>query len=136
MAVIVNLWAVLGATVANFALGMLWYGPLFGKYWMGLMGFTQKSMKSMKMSPVKSMVFGFISTIVMATVLSTIVFYTDAAGVLGGMYVGLLVWLGFLAPKGLGAVLWENKSWNLYLLNTAYDLVSLLIMGSILAVWA
>ena len=30
-----NWWAILVATVAAFALGGLWYGPLFGKPWMG-----------------------------------------------------------------------------------------------------
>lgn len=35
----------------------------------------------------------------------------------------------------LGAVLWEGKSWALWLLMNAYYLVVLPAMGTILAVW-
>jgi len=36
---------ILIATIASFIFGFLWYGPLFGKQWMNLMGFTKKSIK-------------------------------------------------------------------------------------------
>jgi len=43
-----NWWAVLLATVLGFALGGLWYGPLFGKAWLAAMG---KSAESLEPSP-------------------------------------------------------------------------------------
>ena len=30
----INFWAVLVATLSTFAVGAVWYGPLFGKAWM------------------------------------------------------------------------------------------------------
>jgi hypothetical protein len=42
----INYAAVLLAAVANMVVGMLWYGPLFGKQWQALMGFNADSMKS------------------------------------------------------------------------------------------
>jgi|GEM_PF-3896784 len=51
MEVTINYWAVLGAGVAAVLIGFLWYGALFQKPWMRLMGFTFESMKAMKMTP-------------------------------------------------------------------------------------
>ena len=36
----VSIPATLVATVLGFALGALWYGPLFGKRWMAAVGMT------------------------------------------------------------------------------------------------
>ena len=35
---IINYWAVLVCAVLAMALGFLWYGPLFGKKWMNIVG--------------------------------------------------------------------------------------------------
>lgn len=137
--VTVNYWAVLGAAVASFAVGMLWYGPLFGKKWMAMMGITEKSMKSMKdsciLTPAQSMSIGFVSTLVMAYVLKHVLVYAGAATLAEGLQGAFWVWLGFLTTKALGGVLWENKSWNLYFLNTAHDLVSIAAMATVLVYW-
>ena len=52
-----------------------------------------------------------------------------------GMQAGFWVWLGFIATTMIGIVLWEIKPVKLYLLIVAYYLISLLVMGSILALW-
>ena len=41
----VSLVATLAATMAGFALGALWYGPLFGKRWMSAVGLTQQDIQ-------------------------------------------------------------------------------------------
>ena len=43
----INLAAVLAAALAAFVLGFLWHGPLFGKLWMRLMGFTTYHLASL-----------------------------------------------------------------------------------------
>ena len=35
-----NVWAILVATIVAFALGGLWYGPLFGSAWLSAIGKT------------------------------------------------------------------------------------------------
>lgn len=50
----VNYLAVVVAAVASMAVGFLWYGVLFRKQWMSLMGLTTESIASMKMSPNKA----------------------------------------------------------------------------------
>jgi uncharacterized protein DUF1761 len=41
----VSLTATLVATIAGFALGALWYGPLFGKAWMRAVGTTADALR-------------------------------------------------------------------------------------------
>lgn len=137
----INYIAVLVAGIVGIALGWAWYGPLFGKQWMALSGTSmpQTMTPEMKRSMNMSYLITFIGSLVMAYVLShALVFasaYLDTRGVSAGLMAGFWNWLGFVAPVMLGMVLWEGKPWKLYFLNVAYYLVTLLIMGVVLAVW-
>lgn len=134
----INLAAVFGAAIASMVLGFLWYGPLFGKQWMSLMGWKKLSkaqMDKMKEAGKKSYALAFIGALVMSYVLAHFVDYTGAVTAVEGAQTGFWVWLGFVATVMLGMVLWEGKPWKLYYLNAAYQLVSLLVMGVLLAIW-
>ena len=130
-----NYWAVLVAALAAMVIGMLWYGPLFGKRWMNLAGLTPKSMKKMKLSPMFAMVLGFVATLVTAYVLSISIGVFKLINLPFALKVAFWLWLGFVAPVQLGVFLWEGKSFKLFVLNTSYNLVSLLAMAAILASW-
>lgn len=137
----VNYLAVVVAAIATHVLGFLWYGPLFGKKWMQLMKLTDKDKEKAKQKGMaKVMVGSFVASLVTAGVLAflidQLVVNLAEGNALGGSLIGALVWLGFVATKALGSVFWEGKSWKLYFLNTAHDLVSLLLMGAILGAWA
>lgn len=129
--------AVFLAGIAAMVLGALWYGPLFGKSWMRMAGLTKESIKAMKMTPAVAMTIGFVAALVMAYVLAhTLAFaqaYMNTSGVASGLSSGFWMWLGFVAPVSLGVVIWEGKPWKLWFLNGGYYLVSLLLMGAIIA---
>ena len=134
--------AVLVAAIASMVVGFLWYGPLFGKKWMGMMGMTEADINAAKQNKGgmgKSYVIAFIGSLVTAYVLAHIITMARMAGVSSGVSGGITsafwVWLGFFATTALGGVLWERKSWSLYFLNTIHQLVMLLAMGAILAAW-
>ena len=133
---IINYWSVLGAAVASFVIGMLWYGPLFGKQWMKLAGITPASMKKMKMTPARAMTFGFIAMLVTAYVLSNFVHILGIMSWAAAAQFAFWAWLGLVAPVQLGAYIWEGKPFKLFLLNAAHNLVSLIVMSGIVAVWA
>jgi hypothetical protein len=139
--VYVNYLAVLLAAVTNMVLGYVWFGPLFGKTWMHLMGMTREKMDTQKAKTAmwRGYSLAFVGSVVMAYVLSHFltfaIFYTDATGVPAGLMVGFWSWLGFVAPVTLSSVLWEGKPWKLWFLLNGYYLVSALIMGCILALW-
>ncbi len=133
----VNYLAVIVSAIAAMVLGALWYGPLFGKSWMSASGMTDKKLKEMKSKGMgKSYVLNFISTLVMAYILALFVGITGATTAMAGIALSFWIWLGFMATLTLGSVLWEGRSAKLYFLNNAYNLISLAVMGAILAAWA
>ena len=131
----VNYLAVLVATIASFVSGFLWYGPLFGKKWQKMMNFTEKSMKSMNLTPMKAMTLGFITTLITVYVLAMFIKVAGATTISGGLLVGFWIWLGFIATTTLGSYLWEGKSLNLYFFNNAFNIINILIVSAILSVW-
>ena len=140
LTVSINYWAVLAAAVASIILGFLWYGPLFGKQWIRLSGFSDKQIKQMKEKGQKGMTKTYtvmvISTLVTAYVLAHFVDYLQALTVGEAVTLGFWLWLGFLATSQIGSVLWEQKPVKLYLINTLHYLVTLCVMAIILTVWA
>lgn len=139
MEVPINYLAVLVSAIAAVVIGALWYGPVFGKPWMKMMGFDMAAMKGMKMTPIGAMIGGFITSLLMAYVLSHIyVFastYMGTAGVMGGLSSGFWIWLGFAVPMTGASYLFEGKPLKLWVLNAAYYLVVLLAMGAIIGAW-
>jgi hypothetical protein len=135
-AVDINYFAVLVAAIVANVIGAIWYGPLFGKLWMKLMGFTKKDIdKAKKKGMGKSYLLMFVGSLVMAYVLAYFVGILSASTAMGGFQVGFWLWLGLIVPVLLSSVLWEGKPGKLYILNIAYWLVTLEVMGAILAVW-
>jgi hypothetical protein len=133
MEVHVNYLAVFVAALANYILATIWYAFLFAKLWKSLTGITD-----MKPAPM-NMILAFVGSLVMSFVLfHAIVFgnaYLRMSGVAGGIMCGFFNWLGFIAPVTMTNVLYEKRSWKLWLLDNAFWLVSLLVMGSILSAW-
>jgi len=141
MEIIINYWAVLLATVASIVLGTVWYGPLFGKQWMRMVGIEKPSeiTKAVKRQMMKSYAIAAIASFVMAYVLAHFLYFSSAVtrvtGVNSGVEAAIWVWLGFVAPVTLGSVLWEDRPWKYWFITAGYYLVSLIITGVILAVW-
>lgn len=129
----VNYVAVFAAAVIYLVLGFLWYGPLFGRRWMQLMQITPSGMNTGAM--VKTTVASFIGAVVMLSMLARVVLWGGAATAASGAGIGALVWLAFVAAVMLNTVLYERRPWALYVLNTGYYLVSLVIAGALFAVW-
>ncbi len=83
----------------------------------------------------KTLVWTFIGSLVTAGVLRKFATMVGATSVGAGISLGAMVWLGFIATVTLASVLYEKRSVNLYILNNAYQLVSLAVMGAIVAAW-
>ena len=132
----VNYLAVLAAAVASMVIGFLWYGPLFGKQYMALMNFDKKKMQGMKKKGMgKTYALAFLTSLIMSYVLAHFVGYVEAKTISDGAVLGFWAWIGFFATTQLGVVLWEGKPVKLYVIKTLNELVTLAVMGAILAVW-
>lgn len=137
----VNYLAIFVASILSMVIGSLWFGPIFGKPWMKEMGLTKdgidKKMKAGEMNKLYGI--QFIASLIMAYILShALVFakaYLGTSGVGAGITTGFFNWLGFIAPTSLAGVLWEGKSWKLWIINNSYYLTLLVAMGVLLSVW-
>ncbi len=141
MEIPINMWAVLAAGVSNMVIGFLWYGPIFGKPWAALMGFTPEKMETMKKrgGMGKTYFFALLGALVMAFVFAhALIFaegYLSTRGILSGLVGAFWNWLGFVVPVLAGQIFWEGKPLKLYLINVFYYLVSLLAMSVIFEMW-
>lgn len=129
----VNWWAVLAAAVANLVLGSVWYSQkVLGKPWMALVGITPDSAKG---GAGKAIAGAFVASLVTAYVLAAVVDFSQAATAVEGALAGVWVWIGFVAAISISDVLFAHRPWKLFAINNAYQLVSLMMMGAILAAW-
>ncbi len=137
MNVEVNYTAVLLAGVASMIIGFLWYSPmLFGKKWMTLMGLTKEKMEDAKAEMGKTYGISFVLALVTAYVLSHVMTLSENFYQYSPMQTGLIsafwMWLGFIMPVQTTEVLFGGKKWELFAINTSYQLASLLAMGVVL----
>ena len=127
----VNWLAILVAALLPMIIGFLWYGPLFGKKWMSLMGTTEEEIKA-GFNPMKSYGVSFIGAILTAYVMARLM--GDGMD-MSALTFGGMCWLGFYLTHGWQAVAYEGKSMSLYALNMGYNLVALLAMAFLLDAW-
>lgn len=125
MEIVVNYSAVLASAVVMFAVGALWYSPLlFSRLWMKEMGFTEASMKAMKMTPLRAMSINAVVTLISAYVLYHFVALFGVATLGDALGLGFWAWLGFMVPMAMYPYLWEGKSFTVALLSLGQTLVS------------
>lgn len=129
----VNLLALLAAALASMGIGFLWYSPfLFGKPWMKLMGYSPSDLKAAQQEMGTGYMLSLISTIVMVFVLAQVFSWVGPEDITTALIVSFMLWIGFIAPVQFTDVLFGRKPMNLYVINTGYQLVSMLVMGAIL----
>jgi hypothetical protein len=64
-----------------------------------------------------------------------IVNLANVTSVGGGVVVGMLVCLGFMATLEIGELIWERIPFKLFLIRVGNQLIGLSFAGGILAVW-
>ncbi len=134
MGAVVNYMAVLVAAVVSFAIGAAWYSPmLFAKPWMKATGANEGSMQKGGMG--SAMVRMFIALLVTGYVLAHFSYYLHLGTAMAGAKLGVWAWLGFVATFALNSVLFERRSRTWFWIVTGYQLVSLVVMGMIIAAW-
>ncbi len=124
----INVLAVIVAAIASMIIGMVWYGPLFGKKWMALAGL--KMPKDMKM-PMMPMVMQFVASLVMLGILAYFVSWGPVT-LMGALTIAFMAWLGFIAATNISSVAFENKPVELYLINIGGSLVTVLVGAAII----
>ncbi|MDV6235770.1 DUF1761 domain-containing protein [Leptospira ellisii] len=138
-----NYLAILVGVVANFVIGFIWYGPLFGKTWAKEVGHKEDSQPDSKKMLVSMglMVIGSFLTAYVLTYTTNIwrasVWHVgeDRPAWVYGFFSGFYTWIGFYVPLLLNTVAFESRTWKLFGINAAYNFVSLQVVAMILSYW-
>lgn len=128
----VNWWAVLVAAVAKFLIGWVWYGVAVGEPWRAAVGLSHEDIKK---GMGKAIPVDFIANLVMAYVLARLIGYAGAGTIVEGALIGFMAWIGFVAAVTLSTTFYEQRPLKLFLLNNIYLLVTIVVMGAIIAAW-
>ncbi|MGI9542345.1 MAG: DUF1761 domain-containing protein [Cyclobacteriaceae bacterium] len=127
----INWLSVLVAAISSFAIGGIWYGPIFGKTWMKEFGFTEDDLK--KRSVPKTFGGALFLAFIAALILD--MFIGAEAELSFGASAGFFAGFGWVATF-LGILyLFEMQSLKAYLINAGYCILALTIMGTILGAW-
>ena len=138
----INYWAVLLCGVLSMVIGAIWYGPLFGRKWMEIVGANPddiEARKKMQKSAGPLYVVQFLLTLFQVWVLDYVILAAGAWQVNSGIIISLWVWAAFVMPIIAGTAMWNNDSakisWARFQHQAGYQLVIFVMFGSILSLW-
>jgi len=123
-------WIVVAALV-QWLLGALWYGVIFKKSWRKLVGFSEgekptNAVFALAAALVANLLLSYALAVVIHTALNATVFTK-------GFMLGVICWLGFMAPPLFAQHIFEGRRANLFAINAAYWLLAMAFAGGILA---
>lgn len=129
-----NWLAVVVATVAAMAIGAIWYTPkVFGNTWMKAIGLKEKDIQGNGFKP---MLIAVVTSFVTAVALGVLLQVLALTTVLQGALFGALVAAAFIATNKIMQSQFEQRSASYAVVTVACDVVTLAVMGAILAVWS
>ena len=127
----VNWIAVLIGTVFNMVLGTLWYGPLFGKMWLKIIGKKREELQSNAVMYLLPLVMALVSSYILAVLI-------EGLGITiwwHGLVMGVVIWLGIGATATFTTGTFEESPRGAWLLFTLYYLIVYAVEGIVFAVW-
>jgi len=134
-----NYWAIAAGAVFSMILGFVWYGPLFGKKWMEIVGVDSADLEARKkMQKSAGPLYGvqFVLTLFQVYVLAHLIADTQTVG---GLERALWICAAFIIPTLAGAVMWTNETsklkWGRFLIQGGYQLVLFTVFGVLLQYW-
>ena len=140
---VANYWAVLVCGVLSMVIGAVWYGPLFGKKWMEIVGATNQDLETRKKMQKEAGPLYFIQfllTLFQVFVLVSVAGLVNKAEPdFGYMFTTLSLCLAFVIPTIAGSAMWNNDSskikWARFLIQSGYQLLCFVIFGFVLGMW-
>jgi len=118
------------AAVIEWLLGALWYGLVFRTSWLVLAGFSETNKPK---NGAMTMVCSFIACLLLTFVIAHVVGWAGAVTFTGGSKLGIICWVGFMAPPLFTQHIAENRRANLFAINAAYWLLVMAIGGGLTA---
>lgn len=134
-------WPVIVCAVLAMVIGFIWYGPLFGKKWLEVVGAMPEDIEARKEMQKKAMplyLVQFLMTLFQVWILGNIL-HNTTVGVQGAVTTSLVLFAAFVLPIVAGSAMWNNDSsrvaWTRFLLQGGYQLVLFVVFGLVLGIW-
>ncbi len=124
--------AIIVAAIVKFIIGSVWYTVLFGRQYRELQGVPEGASQS---GLGVAMLVQIIGDLIMAYILARFIEHYGVGGIGGGILIGFMAWLGFVATIMAGTIFYEKKPPMLAYINAGYQLVGIVLMGAILGIW-
>jgi hypothetical protein len=129
----VNWLAVLVGALIFMAVGFVWYArPVFGNAWAKMVGINMEQMQS---GPGIGYLYTTIGSLVASLTLALLIITMGSTSFVDGLLAGALVGVGFAATAMLSSNIFEGRPMRLWLIQAGYQVVSLALVGGLLAVW-
>jgi len=126
----INWWAVLAAAVSAFALGGLWYGPLFKRAWCREAGIDLHATPG---HPARIFGGAFVLSLLAAAAFAW--YLGPAPDLFIAVHAGLLIGLAFVATSFGINYLFAGRSLKLWLIDGGYHVLQFTLYGLILGLW-
>ena len=131
-----NWLAIAVSAIAYFALGAIWFGPLFGKMWMqghGISLPSEEERKNMNMGKIFGM--SFIKTVVMVILTAYVVMIINYNGnMMTALKIGAV--LGGISAFPIGInYLFMKKPFSIWALDGGYHFCGVMMTALIVSVW-
>jgi len=128
----INWLAVLGAIIANMAVGAFYYSPIgMGKAWLRSTGRSTEEVEGGNGAMALVTIPAALNAVVIALLASGLGVATAGSGAL----LGLLVWAGFVMPTNWIEVLFDRKSYRTAIINNGNFIITMPLMGAIIGMW-
>ncbi|MGI9350477.1 MAG: DUF1761 domain-containing protein [Rhizobiaceae bacterium] len=123
----VNFIAIILAAIAGMITGAVWYG-VFAKQWMNAVGLAESDIEQKP----SLYIVAVIAQIIIAYILARLLGHFDNVGLTTGIAAAFFLWLGFcLAPMAVNHR-FQNKGWDLTVIDGGFWLVVFLLQGAII----
>jgi hypothetical protein len=129
----INYVAVAVCAVVYWLLGGIWYGVVFTQRWMTLENISAAQARGA--NQVVPYAITFVLDLLIAFVLAQVCYWRNANTAGRGAAIGVLLWVGIVAPITYTTHMYEMRPMELFAINEFYPLVGLCLMGAILGVW-
>ena len=141
----VNFLAVLIAGIVPMVVGAIWYGPLFGKRWLGYMETTEEEIRK-DFNPLKTYGASFVLALLTAFILAQLIAGMggpeDVSSLPGsggdsmvGLPLALMALIAFVLPVAYQSVAFEGRKAGLFWLSLGYNGVALIGQVMVIALW-
>ncbi len=133
----INWLAVFVASLAFFGLGMIWYGPLFGKLWQRAIA-TDGGVALRQTNSARLLLAGFVMSMIIAVGMAIFLHGPDGHHQFDGAYgglIGLMVGVLFILPTTVMNYIFARRSLALILIDGFYHIAANTLTGIILGAW-